>query len=399
MKSEHITFIEIDKKQQERWEKERLFKAPQKPKAGKKFYCLDMFPYPSGQGLHVGHPEGYTASDIISRYKRMCGLDVLHPMGWDAFGLPAENYAIETGIHPEITTKKNIDTFRRQIKSLGLSYDWEREFSTTDPNYYRWTQWIFIQLFKKGLAYESNVAINWCPSCKTGLANEEVFGGKCERCGTEVERKKVRQWLLKITAYADRLLDDLQSLDWPSSTLSMQKNWIGRSEGAEIIFELKNSAHKIAVFTTRPDTIYGATYMVLSPEHELVEKITVPQRRAEVSQYKNSAVKKTEFERSDETREKTGTFTGAYAVNPVSGENIPVWIADYVLSDYGTGAIMAVPAHDERDWAFAKKFALKITQVVKPPQDWPSEKPFCGESIAQNSPIIDGLPTAQAAKK
>ena len=393
-----LEFRTIDSKQQERWDKASLFKTPAHP-GSKKFYCLDMFPYPSGAGLHVGHPEGYTASDIISRYKRMNGFAVLHPMGWDAFGLPAENYAIETGIHPGVTTRKNIDTFRRQIRSLGLSYDWEREIDTTDPEYYRWTQWIFLQLYKKGLAYQSTIPINWCQSCKTGLANEEVFNGKCERCGGTIEQKKLPQWILKITAYADRLLEDLDGLDWPESTLLMQRNWIGRSEGAEIAFPLDGTDKSLLVFTTRPDTIYGATYMVIAPEHPLVDALAKGERRAAVLEYVSAASKKTEFERSDISREKTGVFTGSYALNPLSGAKVPVWVADYVLAGYGTGAIMAVPAHDERDWEFSKKFELPVITVVKAPADYKGGALFTGDGTAINSELINGLSTPEAKKR
>lgn len=392
-------FPEIDKRQQEKWEKAGLFKTPEKPRPGRKFYCLDMFPYPSGDGLHVGHPEGYTASDILCRYKRMRGFDVLHPMGWDAFGLPAENYALSTGIHPGITTRKNIENFTRQIRSLGFSYDWEREINTTDPSYYKWTQWIFLRLFKKGLAYESTIPINWCPSCKTGLANEEVFNGACERCGAEIERKNMRQWLLKITAYAQRLLEDLKGIDWPESTLTMQKNWIGRSEGAELHFQIEGSDLSLTVFTTRPDTIYGATYMVIAPEHPLLEKLASAGQKKAVTDYVLSAGKKSDMERTELQKEKTGVFTGSYAVNPLTGGKMPVWTADYVLAGYGTGAIMAVPAHDERDWDFAKKFNLPITTVVEPPADWPADKAFCGEGKAVNSTLINGLSTPEAKKK
>ncbi|HAF96078.1 MAG TPA: leucine--tRNA ligase [Elusimicrobia bacterium] len=391
-------FRDIDKKQQEKWRAAGVFKAAAVPGA-KKFYCLDMFPYPSGEGLHVGHPEGYTASDSLCRFKRMNGFDVLHPMGWDAFGLPAENYAISTGVHPKVTTAENIDNFRRQIKALGFSYDWDREISTTDPHYYRWTQWIFLQLFKKGLAYETTVPINWCPKCKTGLANEEVYGGRCDRCETPIEKKKLKQWMLRITAYADRLLSDLESTDWPRSTMLMQKNWIGRSEGAEVDFELPGADRKLTVFTTRPDTLYGATYMVLAPEHPLIESLPTPERKAEVAAYVAASANKSDLERTELSKEKTGVFTGAYAVNPVNGEKLPVWTADYVLTTYGTGAIMAVPAHDGRDWEFAKKFGLKIIEVVKTPEGLPGGKPFCETGIAVNSPVINGLPTTEAAKK
>ncbi|MEI7482856.1 MAG: leucine--tRNA ligase [Elusimicrobiota bacterium] len=397
--SEIPDFHEIDKKRQAAWHKDNAFKTPAEPGA-KKFYCLDMFPYPSGDGLHVGHPEGYTASDILCRYKRMRGFDVLHPMGWDAFGLPAENYAISTGVHPEITTKNNCDNFKRQINSLGFSYDWEREINTTDPDYYRWTQWIFLQLFKKGLAYEATVPINWCPKCKTGLANEEVFQGRCERCESPIERKRLRQWMLKITAYADRLLEDLEGLDWPSSTMHMQKNWIGRSEGAEINFKLDGSAESFKVFTTRPDTIYGATYMVMSPEHPSVSAITTPERLNAVKDYISASAGKSDLERTELEKEKTGVFTGAYALNPLNGAKIPVWIADYVLMTYGTGAIMAVPAHDERDWDFAKKYDLPIIQVVAHEKgEAPADKVFCEDGLAVNSELINGLRTPEAVKK
>ncbi|MDD4003836.1 MAG: leucine--tRNA ligase [Elusimicrobiaceae bacterium] len=391
-------FRQLDKLQQKRWADANLFKTPASPAAGKKFYCLDMFPYPSGAGLHVGHPEGYTASDIITRYKRMNGYTVLHPMGWDAFGLPAENYAIQTGIHPDITTRKNIDTYRRQIKSIGLCYDWDREINTTDPEYFKWTQWIFLQLFKRGLAYESTIPINWCPSCKTGLANEEVFGGKCERCGSAIEEKDMRQWMLKITAYGPQLLEGLEGLDWPESTMHMQKNWIGRSDGAEVSFQVSGRNEKITVFTTRPDTLYGATYMVLAPEHPLVPQLLTPQQAAQAQAYIKAAGEATEYQRTDISKEKTGVFTGSFAVNPLNGRKIPVWISDYVLIGYGTGAIMAVPAHDERDHEFAKKFGLEITEVVQPEG---AAEPGCftGEGIAVNSGILDGLKTPDAKKK
>ena len=390
-------FQDIDKKQQARWEKEKLFASPRMPK-GKKFYCLDMFPYPSGAGLHVGHPEGYTASDILTRYKLMNGFDVLHPMGWDAFGLPAENYAIATGIHPAVTTHKNIDNFRRQIKSLGLAYDWDREINTTDPSYYKWTQWIFLQLFKKGLAYESIVPINWCPSCKTGLANEEVFNGKCERCGHTIERKMLRQWMLKITAYAERLLEDLQGLDWPESTLAMQKNWIGKSKGAEVIFQIDGTKDKLTVFTTRPDTLFGATYMVVSPEHPILQRIVTPQQKDAVAAYQAQAASKSDLERADLNKEKTGVFTGAYAINPVNGKKIPVWTSDYVLMGYGTGAIMAVPAHDERDYAFAKKFGLEIMEVIKSDKGV-KEEAFTGDGELINSGFLNGLRVRESKAK
>ncbi len=391
------TFQEIDARQQANWKEQKAFKTERLP--GKpKFYCLDMFPYPSGDGLHVGHPEGYTASDILCRYKRMKGFEVLHPMGWDAFGLPAENYAISTGVHPRITTEKNCSTFKRQINALGFSYDWDREINTTDPAYYKWTQWIFLQLFKKGLAYEATTPINWCPKCKTGLANEEVFQGKCDRCETPIEKKNLRQWMLKITAYGDRLLGDLKGTDWPNSTRLMQENWIGRSEGAEVDFALPDSG-KLTVFTTRPDTLYGATYMVLAPEHPLTLKLATPEQKAAVQAYVTAAANKSDLERTELAKDKSGVFTGAYAVNPVNGEKLPIWTADYVLTTYGTGAIMAVPAHDDRDHEFAAKFGLKIIEVLKAPPDWKGEGAFCGDGVSVNSGIIDGLPTTEAKKK
>jgi leucyl-tRNA synthetase len=353
----------IETKWQAYWEEHRIFKANEDP-ARPKFYCLDMFPYPSGSGLHVGHLEGYTATDIVSRYKRMRGFNVLHPMGWDAFGLPAEQYAVKTGIHPAITTAQNIAAFKRQMKRVGLSYDWDRELSTTDPSYYRWTQWIFLKLFERGLAYVAEVPVNWCPALGTVLANEEIVDGRSEVGGFEVIRKPMRQWVLKITAYADRLLDDLKLVDWPASTLEMQKNWIGRSVGAEVEFPLAGIHGNIRIFTTRPDTLFGATYIVLAPEHPLVEVVTTPDRRIEVDAYREAAARKSDLQRQDLEKEKTGIFTGGYAVNPVNGERLPIWIADYVLMSYGTGAIMAVPAHDQRDWEFARAHKLPIREVI-----------------------------------
>ena len=353
----------IEAKWQAYWEEHRTFRVTEDP-AKPKFYCLDMFPYPSGSGLHVGHLEGYTATDIISRYKRMKGFNVLHPMGWDAFGLPAEQYAVKTGIHPAITTAQNIATFKRQMKRVGLSYDWERELSTTDPDYYRWTQWIFLKLFERGLAYVAEVPVNWCPALGTVLANEEIVDGKSEVGGFEVVRKPMRQWVLKITAYADRLLEDLKLVEWPASTLEMQKNWIGRSIGADVEFELAAARGTIRIFTTRPDTLFGATYMVLAPEHPLVDVVTTMERRTEVTAYREATARKSDLQRQELEKEKTGVFTGGYAINPVNGEKLPIWIADYVLMSYGTGAIMAVPAHDERDWAFARKYQLPIREVI-----------------------------------
>ncbi len=359
-----------------------------------------MFPYPSGAGLHVGHPEGYTASDILCRYKRMNGFNVLHPMGWDAFGLPAENYAIKTGTHPQRSTEKNIEIFKRQIKSFGFSYDWDREINTTDPDYFKWTQWIFLKLFEKGLAYEATVPINWCPSCKTGLANEEVIDGACARCGTTVTKKDMRQWMLKITAYADRLLEGLNDLEWPEPIKLMQRNWIGKSVGAEVDFKIDGSKESLRVFTTRPDTLFGATYMVLAPEHPLVLEITTEEHSAEVQDYIERTRQKSDLEREHLLKSKTGVFTGAYAVNPVNNEKIPIWISDYVLITYGTGAIMAVPAHDERDFEFATKFGLKIIQVVSKDGDTQElAEAFVDEGIAVNSGQYNGLKTADFKEK
>jgi leucyl-tRNA synthetase len=358
---------EIEKKWQEKWVESGIFKTKESPDK-KKFYALDMFPYPSGAGLHVGHPKGYIATDVVSRMKMMQGFNVLHPMGWDAFGLPAENYAIKNKVHPSVATEENIAVFKKQLSLLGFTYDWEREVNTTEPKYYKWTQWAFLQMFKSGLAFESFEPINWCPGCQTGLANEDLDGDKCERCGSLVEQKPMRQWVLKITDYAERLLNDLDKLpDWPDSIKQMQREWIGKSEGAEVnfrIFEFPN--FQVTVFTTRPDTLFGATYLVLSPEHSLVSEITAPEQQSAVEAYVSAAKNKTVIERGDDTREKTGVFTGAYAINPVNNEQIPIWVADYVLAGYGTGAIMAVPAHDDRDFAFAQKFNLPIKQVVAP---------------------------------
>ena len=352
----------VEKKWQEFWEKN-----PINPKDEKKekYYCLDMFPYPSGSGLHVGHWRGYVISDAWSRYQVIKGKYVIHPMGWDAFGLPAENYAIKMGIHPSITTKKNVENIKRQLQQINAIYDWDMEVNTTDPNFYKWTQWIFVKMFEKGLAYEKEFPINWCPSCKTGLANEEVVDGKCERCGTAVTKKNLRQWMLKITEYADRLLDDLQELDWPEKVKKMQAEWIGRSYGAEVDFALEGREDKITVFTTRPDTLYGATFLVLAPEHPMVQKICTDAQRDKVEAYISMAANKSNVERmAVNDKDKTGEFTGAYAINPLNGEKCAIWISDYVLADHGTGAIMCVPAHDARDFAFAKKFDLPIVQVI-----------------------------------
>ena len=468
-------FTAIEKQWQQYWLQNKSFRALDPKDAGSmpKAFVLDMFPYPSGAGLHVGHPEGYTATDIVSRYLRMKGYNVLHPMGWDAFGLPAEQYAVKTNTHPAVTTRKNIDTFRRQIQMLGLSYDWDREVDTTDPGYYRWTQWIFLQLFKsyfdpaeqkampithlinelqndayvvapdgsihlnpvsegmeaigghagvyrfwkelsederrdvidgQRLAYMDEVAVNWCPGLGTVLANEEVIDGKSEVGGFAVERRPLRQWMLRITTYADRLLNDLDLLDWPDSLKEMQRNWIGRSVGADVDFELaiarlpdEDQAPAVTVFTTRPDTLYGATYMVLAPEHSLVGRITTPDQKSAVDAYRQQCAARSDRDRMADAKEKTGAFTGAYAINPMTGKNIPIYIADYVMMSYGTGAIMAVPAHDQRDWDFAKRFNIPILPVVKPlTGDLSADRAFEGEGIAFNSEIINGMPTAQA---
>jgi leucyl-tRNA synthetase len=386
--------LEIEPKWQAYWDANKSFKVLEnsdKPK----FYALDMFPYPSGAGLHVGHPEGYTATDIVSRFKRMRGFNVLHPMGWDAFGLPAEQHALDTGKHPRDITVTNINNFRRQIKSLGFSYDWDREISTTDPEYYKWTQWIFIQLYKKGLAYVDEVAVNWCPALGTVLANEEVIDGLSERGNHPVVRKPMRQWILKITEYAERLLEDLEELDWSESIKDMQRNWIGKSTGAEVHFAIEGHTDKsLAVFTTRPDTLFGATYCVLAPELDLVTAIATNEQAAAVKEYQERAARKSDLERTDLAKDKTGVFTGAYAINPVNGAKVPIWIADYVLGGYGTGAIMAVPGHDARDWEFAKQFGLSIVEVV---QGGNLEKEaYAGDGPHVNSDFLNGLNNEQA---
>ncbi|MEA3188394.1 MAG: leucyl-tRNA synthetase [Chthoniobacter sp.] len=441
-------FDRIEPKWQAVWESERTFHTPNPGEAGfdaakPKYYVLDMFPYPSGAGLHVGHPEGYTATDIVARYRRMCGYHVLHPMGWDAFGLPAEQYAIKTGQHPAITTARNVAHFKAQLKRIGFAYDWEREVNTTDPGYFKWTQWIFLQLYHSWfnpetqraemiatyrgsdpdsvrLAYVAEAPVNWCPELGTVLANEEVIDGKSEVGGHPVERRPMRQWMLRITAFAQRLIDELDGLDWPDGIKLLQKNWIGRSEGAEVHFGIAHpepvpeeriaanamsgilhrvrAEEKITVFTTRPDTLFGATYMVLAPEHRLVEAITTEEQWPEVRAYRERTARKSDLERTELAKEKTGVFTGAFAINPVNRERIPIWIADYVLLGYGTGAIMAVPAHDERDFEFAKKFDLPIRQVVQAPQGQESIG-FCGDGIAINSPLLDGLQTFEAKAK
>lgn len=388
---------EIEPKWQQYWQEHKCFRAVDgSPKP--KYYILDMFPYPSGAGLHVGHPEGYTASDIIARYKRMKGFNVLHPIGWDAFGLPAEQYAIKTGTHPSETTKKNVENFTRQIKSLGFSYDWDREINTTDPNYYKWTQWIFLQLYKRGLAYVSEAPVNWCPALGTVLANEEVIDGKSEVGGYEVIRKPMRQWMLKITAYAERLLQDLEELDWPERIKAMQRNWIGKSLGAEVVFKVESPiAANIKVFTTRPDTLFGATFLVLSPEHPLVRSIVTPECRDAVDAYCDQAAKKSDLERTDLAKTKTGCFTGAYAINPVNGAKTPIWIADYVLASYGTGAIMSVPAHDTRDYEFAKTFDLPIIQVIEGGDI--EREAYTGDGVHINSGFIDGTNVKDGKQK
>ena len=359
-KYDHLT---IEPKWQQYWDENKTFKVQVDPKKPK-YYILDMFPYPSGDGLHVGHPLGYTATDILSRYKRMQGFNVLHPMGWDAFGLPAEQYAVDTGTHPTKTTKKNVKRFKSQIKSLGFSYDWDREINTTDPKYYKWTQWIFLQLYKRGLAYQDEVPVNWCQKLGTVLANEEVIDGKSERGGHPVIRKPMRQWLFRITKYADSLLAGLDDVDWPESVKNLQRNWIGRSEGSNVVFEIPTIGETISVFTTRPDTLFGATYMVLAPEHPLVKKLTNDKAQETVNNYVTSAAGKSDLDRGELNKEKTGVFIGAHAINPLNKEEIPIWISDYVLMSYGTGAIMAVPGHDQRDYEFAKKFNMPIVQVV-----------------------------------
>ena len=386
--------IEIEKKWQRYWEEHKTFKTTE-DNDKKNYYALDMFPYPSGQGLHVGHPEGYTATDIMARMKRMQGYNVLHPMGWDAFGLPAEQYALNTGNSPREFTKKNVNNFRRQIKSLGLSYDWDREVNTTDPAYYKWTQWIFEQLYRKGLAYEAEVPVNWSPDLGTVVANEEVIDGKTERGGFPVIRKPMRQWVLKITAYADRLIDDLDDLDWPEAIKEQQRNWIGRSVGAAINFPVSGDENtKIEVFSTRPDTIFGVAALVLAPEHELVKQLTTPEHENEVEAYIEKISHKSDLERTDLAKDKTGVFTGSYVVNPVSGEKLPIWIADYVLNSYGTGAVMVVPAHDERDHEFAQKFDLPIVQVIEGGDV--QKEAYTGDGVHINSDFLNGMDKDEA---
>ena len=392
-------FLQIEPHWQTFWETNHSFRAEDNT-SKPKYYVLDMFPYPSGAGLHIGHPEGYTATDILARYKRAKGFNVLHPIGWDAFGLPAEQHAVKTGTHPASNTQNNITNFRRQIKALGFSYDWDREVDTTDPKYFRWTQWIFLQLFKRGLAYVDERPVWWCPELRTVLANEEVVDGKSEVGGFPVERRNLRQWVLRITAYAERLLADLKDVDWPDSTKRMQEAWIGRSEGAELLFKLENdSLGDLKVFTTRPDTIFGVTYMVIAPEHPLVTELTTPAQRDAVTAYQFKASSKSDLERTDLAKDKSGVFSGSYAINPANGAKVPVWIADYVLMGYGTGAIMAVPAHDERDYEFAVQYSLPIVEVIDSGSPPEKKLPYIGDGKMINSPGYDGMAWAEVKKK
>jgi len=385
-------FTSIEKKWQEYWEREKTFRAEDDSEKAK-YYALDMFPYPSGAGLHIGHPEGYVASDILARYKKACGFNVLHPMGWDAFGLPAEQYAIKTGTHPSVTTRANVDNFRRQIKSIGFAIDWDREINTTDSIYYKWTQWIFLKLFQRGLAYVDEKPVWWCPNLRAVLANEEVVDGKSEVGNHPVERRNLRQVVLRITAYAEKLLEGLDDLDWPDSTKRQQKAWIGKSEGAQVQFEIAGLDEKLEVYTTRPDTLFGATYMVVAPEHPLLKKLVISEKENDVQTYVEAAAKKSDLDRTDLAKDKSGVFTGSYCINPVNGEQIPVWVADYVLISYGTGAIMAVPAHDERDYEFAEKYQIEIRRVIGS-QDGDEEKsklPYSGPGVMVNSGEYDGM--------
>lgn len=385
---------EVEKKWQSYWLNNKTFACDAWDFDKPKCYVLDMFPYPSGNGLHVGHPEGYTATDIVCRMKRMQGHNVLHPMGWDAFGLPAEQFAITTGNHPAEFTKMNIDHFREQIRSLGFSYDWDREISTTDPSYYKWTQWIFLKLYDKGLAYVDEIPVNWCPELGTVLANEEVIDGKSERGGFPVIRKPMRQWVLKITEYAERLLEDLELCDWPTSTKEMQINWIGKSKGANVVFKIKDTKKEFTVFTTRCDTLFGATYCVMAPEHPYVDEITTPEQKEAIHAYKASCATKSDLERTELNKEKTGVFTGAYAINPVNGKEVPIWISDYVLASYGTGAIMAVPAHDTRDWEFAKKFGIDIIPVLEGGDV--TQEAYTEDGVHINSEFLNGMGKQEA---
>ncbi|MDB6094114.1 MAG: leucyl-tRNA synthetase [Verrucomicrobia bacterium] len=397
-KSKDYNFLEIEPHWQSFWDKNHSFRA-ESSTTKPKYYVLDMFPYPSGSGLHIGHPEGYTATDIVARYKRAQGFNVLHPMGWDAFGLPAEQHAVKTGTHPSSNTQNNIVNIKRQIKALGFSYDWEREIDTTDPKYFRWTQWIFLQLFKKGLAYVDKRPVWWCPELRTVLANEEIVDGKSEVGGFPVERRNLRQWVLRITAYADRLLADLKDVDWPDSTKRMQEAWIGRSEGAEVQFDLEDKSHgPLKIFTTRPDTLYGCTYMVLAPEHPLVDPLTTPGQKSAIDAYRKKAAGKSDLERTDLAKDKSGVFTGAYAINPINGARVPIWVADYVLMGYGTGAIMAVPAHDDRDYEFAQHYSLPIVQVIAA-SEAETKLPYTGDGKLVHSGPYTGLDWPEAKKR
>lgn len=386
----------IERKWQKYWQKNNTFKTTEDEKK-ENIYILDMFPYPSGEGLHVGHPLGYTATDILSRMKRKQNYNVLHPMGWDAFGLPAEQYALDTGNDPAEFTEKNIETYKKQINSLGFSYDWDREINTTDPNYYKWTQWIFTKLYEKGLAYQDEVAVNWCPALNTVLSNEEVIDGVSERGGHPVYRRPMKQWMLKITAYADRLLEDLELVDWPESIKEMQKNWIGKSEGASVLFEMVGSNRVLETFTTRPDTLFGTTYIVIAPEHDLIDEIVTADRKEEIAAYLQEVEAKSELERTDLNKDKTGLFTGSYVINPLTKEEIPVWVADYVVASYGTGVVMASPAHDTRDFEFATKYNLPIKPIIEVPEG--EELPYTEDGVHINSRFLDGLYTEEAIQK
>ena len=394
--STKYNYKEIEKKWRARWEKEPVNPTnTDKPK----YYCLDMFPYPSGNGLHVGHWRGYVLSDVVSRYKLLQGYEILHPMGWDAFGLPAENYAIKTGTHPSVATQKSISNIKRQVNDIAAIYDWDREINTTDPNYYKWTQWIFIQMFKNGLAYEKEMPLNWCPSCKCVLANEEATNGVCDRCGSQVTKKNLRQWMLRITKYAERLLNDLDKLEWPSKVKKMQTDWIGRSYGAEIDFPVDGTDKSIKVYTTRPDTLYGATFMVLAPEHAIIKDITTPENKEAMEKYIYDASTKSNVSRMTD-KEKTGVFTGSYGINPLNGAKTPIWVSDYVLADYGTGAIMCVPAHDDRDFEFAKKFDLPIIQVIsKDGKEAELTEAYTEPGIMINSGEFNGMKSEEAKAK
>ncbi|MGL5478881.1 MAG: leucine--tRNA ligase, partial [Clostridium sp.] len=388
----------IDKKWQEKWEKENLYKFDP-TNLDKKLYVLEMFSYPSGSQLHAGHWFNYGPVDTWARFKRMNGFNVFQPMGFDAFGLPAENYAIKTGVHPQDSTEKNIETMEAQLKAMGAMFNWENEVVTCSPDYYKWTQWLFLKLYEKGLAYRKNAPVNWCPSCNTVLANEQVVDGACERCSTEVTKKDLTQWFLKITDYADELLEKLDTLDWPEKTVAMQKHWIGKSTGAEVTFKVKDSDLSFDVFTTRVDTLNGVSYVVLAPENKLVDSLVTEENKKAIEAYKEEALKQSEIERQSNTKEKTGVFTGSYAINPINGKVVPIWVSDYVLATYGTGAVMAVPAHDERDFAFATKYNLPIERVIEPKDSKETTLPYCEHGILVNSGEFDGLTTKEAKVK